>query len=98
MGHPALYAEVMPANIVVYGHFLAAAHLAHPYHSPIEASRMIQALPESRSLEIKLILIVVLLSEYLMVPLEILEQDEAPPFIEIDQFLHIIKDEIQLSK
>lgn len=88
----------MPANIVVDGHVLVAAHLAHACDSAIEARRMIESRPESRSLEVELILVVVLFPEDFMVPLEVFEQDEAPALVEIDQFLHLVEDEIQFSE
>ena len=98
MSHPALDAEVMPANIVVNGHLIIATHLAHACDAPIEARRMIESLLESGPLEVELVLVVVLLSEDFMVPLEILEQDEAPALVEIDQFVHLVENEIQLCE
>ena len=98
MSHPALDAEVMPANIVVNWHLIIAAHLAHACDAPIEARRMIESLLESGPLEVELVLVVVLLSEDFMVPLEILKQDEAPALVEIDQFVHLVENEIQLCE
>ena len=33
-----------------------------------------------------------------MVPLEILKQDKAPTLVEIDQFVHLVENEIQLCE
>lgn len=57
---------------------------------------MIEPRLEAGSLEVELVLVVVLLSEDFVVPLEILQQDEAPSLVEIDQLVHLIENEIEL--
>ena len=64
----------------------------------VEARRMIESGLEAGPLEVELVLVVVLLSEDFMVPLEILQQDEAPPLVEVDQIVHLVQDEIELSE
>lgn len=59
---------------------------------------MIKSGLEASPLEVELVLVVVLLSEDLVVPLEILQQDEAPSLVEIDQIVHLFEDEIELRK
>lgn len=59
---------------------------------------MIESGLEASPLEVELVLVVVLLSEDFVVPLEVLQQDEAPSFVEIDQLVHLIKDEIEFRK
>lgn len=59
---------------------------------------MIESGLEASPLEVELVLVVVLLSEDLVVPLEILQQDEAPSLVKIDQIVHLLEDEIELRE
>ena len=59
---------------------------------------MLESGLEAGPLEVELVLVVVLLSEDLVVPLEILQQDEAPSLVKIDQIVHLLEDEIELRK
>lgn len=59
---------------------------------------MIESWLEAGPLEVELVLVVVLLSEDFMVPLEILQQDETPTLVEVDQLVHLVQDEIKLRE
>jgi len=75
---PAIYAEVVVADIVVDANIFSIANFAGSYHAPIKEVRILKIWSETDSFEIKLILIVVFLFEVIFIPLEFLEKEKAP--------------------
>lgn len=59
---------------------------------------MIESSLEAGFIKVELVSIVVLLSEDLVVPLEILQQDEAPSLVEVDQLVHLIENEVEFRE
>lgn len=95
MPHPAFQAVIVAADVEVNPHILHAAHLAGANHSAVEAERRVEGWLEPRLSQIFRVIVVVLFAQEVLIPLELLEQDEAPPLVQADQPLHFFKDLVE---
>ncbi len=92
MTNPALQAKIMPTDIIVDGDAIKATNLTNTFHSFIEVKRVFKAGLEPDFLEVALAVIIILFFQVFLVPLEFLEEYEAPPSAEVNQVLDFLKE------
>lgn len=84
----------MPTNITEHKNVLATTYVTHAQFR-VKVSRTGQAHPQPDAFLIVVEVVKVLLPEHIFIPLELLEQQQTPSLIEVDQHPDLLEDAIK---